>query len=254
MARIRTIKPQFFRNEQLAECSPMARLMFIGLWTIADKEGRLEDRPKRIKAELFPFDDCDGRSLLDELSNQSLITRYEVAGNLCIQIPNFTKHQRPHPKEVASNIPPVPLNYTASREKVCIDQPFPSVPSDTSFPSELAASAASADLPQNGKSAAATRLPATPSEFVFPTTGKGALEWTLPQEKLVEYIAAYPGLDVSSELRKARQHCRDNPRKRKTGGGMLAFLTRWMNRAQNGFGDRHGKSSDRVGSGQRFQG
>lgn len=81
------------------------------------------------------------------------------------------------------------------------------------------------------------------SEFVFPTSGKGAKEWVLPQAKLDEYIDAYPGLDVLTELRKARQWCRDNERDRKTAGGMLSFLTRWLNREQNSGRGRRGSTN-----------
>jgi hypothetical protein len=59
MARARNIKPGFFLNDELAECEPLARLLFAGLWCIADREGRLEDKPKRIKVEILPYDDCD---------------------------------------------------------------------------------------------------------------------------------------------------------------------------------------------------
>ena len=59
MARARIIKPSFFKNEELSECSYEARLLFIGLWTLADREGYVEYRPKRIKAELFPYDTVD---------------------------------------------------------------------------------------------------------------------------------------------------------------------------------------------------
>ena len=52
MARARNIKPGFFKNEDLAECSPWARLCFAGLWTLADREGRLEDRANVIQDEL----------------------------------------------------------------------------------------------------------------------------------------------------------------------------------------------------------
>ena len=72
-----------------------------------------------------------------------------------------------------------------------------------------------------------------PSEYVFPTTGKDSKTWALPESKLSEYRDSFPGLDVESELRAARQWCRDNAGKRKTPRGMLAFLTRWLNRAQN---------------------
>jgi hypothetical protein len=71
------------------------------------------------------------------------------------------------------------------------------------------------------------------SEFVFPTTGKGAQEWSLTKAKLAEYVAAYPGLDVVSQFRSARQWCRDKPRQRKTPAGMPAFLTGWLSRSQN---------------------
>ena len=83
----------------------MARLLFIGLWTIADREGKLEDRPKRIKIEILPWDKCDVNALLQELHGQGLIMRYEVNGDKYILIPNFIKHQNPHQKEVSRGLP-----------------------------------------------------------------------------------------------------------------------------------------------------
>jgi len=78
MARTRFIKPAFFRNQTLCECSPWARLLFIGLWTEADREGRLKDRPKQIEAELFPADDVDIEALLTELALSRFIIRYAI--------------------------------------------------------------------------------------------------------------------------------------------------------------------------------
>ena len=94
MARARNIKPGFFRNAELVELSFEARLLFIGLWTIADRDGRLEDRPKQIKMELFPADnmDCDG--LLSQLAAINMIDRYEIDGKRIIQVVNFSKHQK----------------------------------------------------------------------------------------------------------------------------------------------------------------
>ena len=71
------------------------------------------------------------------------------------------------------------------------------------------------------------------SKFSFPVVKNNGAEWPLPSAKLTEYRETYPGLDVESELRKARQWCRDTPAKRKTPGGMPAFLNRWFDRAQN---------------------
>lgn len=64
MARARNIKPGFFKNELLAEMPPEIRLLFMGLWCIADREGRFEERPKKIKMELFPCD-CAGQVFSD---------------------------------------------------------------------------------------------------------------------------------------------------------------------------------------------
>jgi hypothetical protein len=108
MARARNIKPAFFKNEDLAELPAEVRLLFIGLWTLADREGRLEDRPKRIKIELFVYDSFDVDSMLSELQSKGFLTRYEVDGCRYIYIKNFVKHQDPHYRERASEIPPPP--------------------------------------------------------------------------------------------------------------------------------------------------
>jgi hypothetical protein len=105
MARLRTVKPGFFTNDVLAEVDPLGRLLFIGLWTVADREGKLEDRPKRLKAELLPYDDCDVDALLNALATHGFIIRYEVGGNGYIMVQNFLKHQYPNAKEAASVIP-----------------------------------------------------------------------------------------------------------------------------------------------------
>lgn len=107
MARIRSIKQDFFLNEELATVSSDARLLAIGLWTIADKSGRLEDRPLKIKAQLFPYHNVDISALLDELDQQGIgfVRRYTVDRQNYIQVKNFEKHQKPHPKEPDSTIP-----------------------------------------------------------------------------------------------------------------------------------------------------
>jgi hypothetical protein len=106
MARSRNIKPGFYKNEDLAECSIWARYLYPGLWMLADREGRLEDRPKRIKAELLAFDLIDVEPLLQELENGGFIQRYTSQGVAVILISAFAKHQNPHHREQASELPP----------------------------------------------------------------------------------------------------------------------------------------------------
>jgi hypothetical protein len=103
--RARNIKPSFFKNPDLGECSPQARLGFIGLWCLADREGRVLDRAKLVKAELFPYDNIDTEAILAELAECGLIKRYEAGGQKIIWIVNFAKHQSPHFKEKPSDLP-----------------------------------------------------------------------------------------------------------------------------------------------------
>ena len=105
MARSRNIKPGFFQNEDLQELDFATRLFFIGLWTEADKEGRLEDRPKKLKNALFPADDVEVEQMLGGLAAYGFISRYERAGKKIIQIVKWAKHQNPHRREAPSTLP-----------------------------------------------------------------------------------------------------------------------------------------------------
>lgn len=113
MARARNLKPSFFTNDILAEIAPLGRILFQGLWCLADRAGRLEDRPKKIKAEVLPYDECDADAFLSELHEKGFILRYEMDGTRFIQVLAFTKHQNPHVKEAASSIP-APYEHSAS--------------------------------------------------------------------------------------------------------------------------------------------
>lgn len=115
MARARNIKPSFFKNELLGEADPLLGLLFISLWTLADKAGRLEDRPLRIKAETFPYrDGIDINGYLTQLLSLGFIDRYKAVCDgkevAIIEIVNFTKHQTPHSTEKASELPEKPID------------------------------------------------------------------------------------------------------------------------------------------------
>lgn len=110
MARARNIKPSLFKNEILGEADPLLTILFEGLWCLADREGRLEDRPKRIKAEIFPYRELPNfNGYLTELERLEFILRYEVDNVRYIQVKNFKKHQSPHKTEKPSVIPEPPL-------------------------------------------------------------------------------------------------------------------------------------------------
>jgi len=97
--RIRTIKPEFFKDEELADLPAQTRLLFIGLWLMADRKGRLEDRPRLIKVELLPYEDVNVDELLTVLDKEGFIKRYTVDDKAYIEVVNFKKHQRIMGKE-----------------------------------------------------------------------------------------------------------------------------------------------------------
>jgi hypothetical protein len=126
MARARLLKPGFFKNERLARTSAHARLCFAGLWTLADREGRLEDRPERIKVEIFPYEDAVTVDMVDSmlriLAHGSFIVRYGVRGGgngwrRFIAIPAFLDHQTPHHREPPSRFPAPPSHTKKSQAK-----------------------------------------------------------------------------------------------------------------------------------------
>jgi hypothetical protein len=100
--RQRTLSPGFFVNEDLLTLSPLHRLLFAGLWCLADRQGRLEDRPRKIKLQILAGDDCDVDGMLTDLAEHKLIIRYESDGKRLIAIPAWSRHQHPHPNEIAS--------------------------------------------------------------------------------------------------------------------------------------------------------
>lgn len=133
MSRTRLLKPSFFKNEDLADLTIAARLLFAGLWTLADKSGRLEDRPRRIKAEIFPYDSVNCESLLSDLHAAGFIFRYETEGFRVIQVESFEKHQHPHHAEKDSQLPEIPQDFKL-RDKT---RNYPSKPSLTLNPLTL---------------------------------------------------------------------------------------------------------------------
>jgi len=104
MARIRTVKPSFFRHERLQEleldnpgCYVM--IVFMGLWTLCDSKGRFEYKPRQIKLDVLPFLEFDMGNTLDILVNNGFILCYESQKNTYGKIPTFVEHQRITGKE-----------------------------------------------------------------------------------------------------------------------------------------------------------
>ena len=105
MARIRTIKPEFFTSEDVVSLSPLARLLYIAMWCESDREGRFEWKPRTFKLRYLPGDNCDVEALATELTDSGMVVLYEVEGRVYAEIPSFTRHQSINNRENESVLP-----------------------------------------------------------------------------------------------------------------------------------------------------
>lgn len=145
MARSRNIKPDFFLDEELCELKPLIRILFAGLWCLADREGRLECSFKKIRAQILPYDRIDIEAAIHILAKR-FIKLYEVNGKQYIQIINFTKHQHPHNTEKASVIPPLDNRY------LTVKQPLDNGDATSFIPIDLNTETLNTEIPVNGYS------------------------------------------------------------------------------------------------------
>ncbi|MDI3298249.1 MAG: phage replication protein [Bacillota bacterium] len=254
MARARSLKPGFFKNEDLASLDPLARLLFAGLWTLADREGRLEDRPKRIKVEVLPYDECDVDGLLWALHRAGFILRYEVAGARYIQVVNFKKHQTPHIKEPASVIPApdmhgastVPAPDTSDSSTAHASDQHESGPSDSLnlTPDSLNPYTPLPPLPASAASAR-RRRGEEPADF--------ARFWAAYPRKVARpkalqaWLRLSPSPDLVEQILAAVARQRASPQWRRDGGQYIPHPATYLNQRRWEDMDEVAVSADGVG-------
>ena len=102
MARIRTIKPDFFTSGDILNLSLLARLLYIGLWCEADREGRMTWNPRTFKMRYLPAETCKIEKVCAELTDAGLVIEY---GPGFAYIPTFALHQHVNPRESESRLP-----------------------------------------------------------------------------------------------------------------------------------------------------
>ena len=105
--RIRSIKPEFFQDEDLQDleaANPGAycMLVFAGLWGNCDKQGVFEWRPRTLNLHILPFLKFDMAGTLELLRDAGLLVSFSADGKQFGYIPTFRKHQRINGKEALS--------------------------------------------------------------------------------------------------------------------------------------------------------
>ena len=232
MARTRSIKPSFFKNEFLAECEPMARLLFIGLWTLADSQGRMEFRPMRIKAELFPYENCDIIGLLKQLADRGFVRAYESGDVKVLEIPTFGEHQRCHPDERDEGLPPA----DESAETIVFSEQNAKPGNPALEPGNPPASCAFNPLILLPSSSTAPTKPATRSRSkpADPLRWSADTGWEgITDADHADWLRAYPAADLPVELQKAHLWLVANPKKARKSNWRRWLTTTWLSRCQD---------------------
>jgi hypothetical protein len=231
--RIRTIKPDFFLSESLhdaeTETGLPIRIAFAGLWCAADREGRFEWRPRRLKTQILPYDGCDFSHVLDTLATRGALVKYTINGQDFGWIPGFTKHQVINNREKDSELPEPPeaaLQAALTRA--------PHVEHTSATPAKEKKAEGKGREGKGIEEEEEEEEETEPAEILmtFPCDGpKPSWKFTnLHRDRLAK---AYPSIDIEDQARQALAWVDANPTKRKTANGMPRFINGWIARAQN---------------------
>ena len=198
--RARMIKPAFFSDPELANVPIGAQMLFVGLWCLADREGRLLDAPRMIAGAIFPFrqdvSDEDVENWLQHLAERRFIIRYQARGVRCIQIRTFAKHQKIHPRELPSSLPAPPDDDGPNGSPDC-SLGAPSKPTSLGKPSKVSSlgkpsERSSLGKPSLGAPSKPTSLGAPEHEYEHEHENSGDIQ--LPNTPLTPHDGAPPPL------------------------------------------------------------
>lgn len=134
MARIRSVHPDQWSDEQFVSCKPLARLLAIGIRNEADDNGIFEWNLFRLKVRILPADNCEITELLTELLASNQIIQYEIEGKAYGLIRNFQRFQRPKVPSFKYPLPPTSIfmgqGYSFRKEGPSRPDISPALPQD----------------------------------------------------------------------------------------------------------------------------
>ena len=244
MARIRTIKPEFFRHLELyyleKETGLPLRVAFPGLWTVADREGRFRWQPEVLKLDVLPFDDLDFSRVLDALLTRGFIVKYEVSGKRYGYIPTFKEHQFINNKETPSILPPPPEISENIEDSTCESRVNNATQTRLYAQEREREEYREREKEEKTSCSEPEKKPGSdrvlvPSVISIPLLSKKdePLQFDVTQPMIDEWVVAFPAVDVLQELRFIREWNLSNPTRRKTPTGIRKHITTWLTDKQN---------------------
>ncbi|WP_351122625.1 hypothetical protein [Shewanella sp. T24-MNA-CIBAN-0130] len=234
MARIRTVKPELFRHEMLFEAEietgfPL-RLVFVGLFTVCDREGRFKWTPRSIKLDVLPYDEVDFPRVLDALVTRGFIVKYNVSGVDYGCIPSFGRHQVINNRERASEYPvPSEDNATVINDANNINE----LSGDDSRVNHASTTRQSRGLEKNeGKGREGNKegnkkaYEPEKKSIGLPLQNNGVMK--IDAKQIERFTELYPDIDISQELRNMIGWFDANPESLRTRTTLMQFVNNWL--------------------------
>lgn len=236
MPRKRMIDPSIWTDENFGELSERGRLLFIGLFSMADDEGRGEASAKVLKGKIFPYDEglrvADVSKTLREIGSKMSVDFYARNGREYYAFRNWKIWQKVE-KPTQSRIPAP--NDGGKGENCAFDDNSPNAPRmlpeySPTVPRPIEQNRIEKE--KNRSIYASTETP-TPENCVINLILNNGKNFCVTQSVIDELAPLYPAVDVLQELRKMQGWLLGNPRHRKTENGIMRFVTAWLGRAQD---------------------
>jgi len=237
MARSRMIRPEFFDDEKLSECSVSTRLLFIALWVNSDDYGVVKGNSSWLRSQAFPYDDIplkDINTWLIQLKKIGCILPFQSSGERYYFIRNWDRYQKVNrPSNNRNPTPPEDIltEGSLSTHGTITDETETETETET-------------EVTDTSVSVCATRSddPVTPASskqalltipLVAKNGNKKPEQYPITQVDIDTWQESYPGIEVVQQLRAIRQWNIDNPKNRKTKSGIRRHINSWLAREQN---------------------
>lgn len=239
MARIRTIKPEFFTSEDIVSLTPLARILYIALWCEADKEGRMVWKPTTFKLRYMPGDNCDINELCKEIADRGLVVLY---GAGYAYIPSFKSHQHINPRETGSQLPE-PNEKGTRHARVGTRQSRVSDWTVTHREEGKGREGKGKEGKEDSAEPPSDSPP--PSDVVVSIPLVDKTEFQVNQEMIDEWKVSFPAVDIVGSLLRMRAWSNANPANKKTSRGVNAFIVRWLGKEQDNSARNGAKSFEK---------
>ena len=262
MHRKRSISSGIWENEVVQALSDPAFKIWVGIWSVSDRNGIFPWRPGKWALRFTPRNIKESEQLFQELLDGGLVEQFEAGGEAYGFSVNWSKHQDPHideapvyPMPISPNFTPCPPRHRTAKNSKWIEVIYGPRPSVKKLEGTSAVTGAGTGRdPASPSSPSGPSGPSSPSRemdarpgldepaladtsgevviITFPCKGKGPKEYPVTQAMLVAWGEAYPGIDPLLEAKRLRVWLEQCPHKLRSASRMGTLISLWLTNAE----------------------